>query len=68
MMPQISEPEINTRSRFNRMFACVFSALLFGGNVRVNPAHPKQIGGIDPSCHVTDVLKGNGFLSFPFYM
>ncbi|KAI7809070.1 pyruvate dehydrogenase (acetyl-transferring) kinase isozyme 1, mitochondrial [Triplophysa rosa] len=31
--------------------------LLFGGNVRVNPAHPKQIGGIDPSCHVTDVLK-----------
>ncbi|KAA0716097.1 [Pyruvate dehydrogenase (acetyl-transferring)] kinase isozyme 1, mitochondrial [Triplophysa tibetana] len=31
--------------------------LLFGGNVRVNPAHPKQIGGIDPSCNVTDVLK-----------
>lgn len=31
--------------------------LLFGGNVRVNPAHPKQIGSIDPSCHVTDVVK-----------
>ncbi|XP_036422271.1 pyruvate dehydrogenase (acetyl-transferring) kinase isozyme 1, mitochondrial isoform X2 [Colossoma macropomum] len=31
--------------------------LLFGGRVRVNPAHPKQIGSIDPHCHVTDVVK-----------
>ncbi|XP_051564098.1 pyruvate dehydrogenase (acetyl-transferring) kinase isozyme 1, mitochondrial-like isoform X2 [Myxocyprinus asiaticus] len=31
--------------------------LLFGGKVRVNPAHPKQIGSIDPSCCVTDVVK-----------
>ncbi|XP_072541950.1 pyruvate dehydrogenase (acetyl-transferring) kinase isozyme 1, mitochondrial isoform X1 [Salminus brasiliensis] len=31
--------------------------LLFGGRVRVNPAHPKQIGGIDPHCRVTDVVK-----------
>ncbi|XP_055071493.1 pyruvate dehydrogenase (acetyl-transferring) kinase isozyme 1, mitochondrial [Misgurnus anguillicaudatus] len=31
--------------------------LLFGGNVRVNPAHPKQIGSIDPSCRLADVVK-----------
>ncbi|XP_027020237.1 pyruvate dehydrogenase (acetyl-transferring) kinase isozyme 1, mitochondrial [Tachysurus fulvidraco] len=31
--------------------------LLFGGKVQVNPAHPKQIGSIDPFCHVTDVIK-----------
>ncbi|XP_065149301.1 pyruvate dehydrogenase (acetyl-transferring) kinase isozyme 1, mitochondrial [Paramisgurnus dabryanus] len=31
--------------------------LLFGGNVRVNPAHPKQIGSIDPSCRLSDVVK-----------
>ncbi|KAK7153662.1 hypothetical protein R3I94_007146 [Phoxinus phoxinus] len=31
--------------------------LLFGGKVRVNPAHPKQIGSIDPNCLVTDVVK-----------
>ncbi|KAF6727140.1 [Pyruvate dehydrogenase (acetyl-transferring)] kinase isozyme 1, mitochondrial [Oryzias melastigma] len=31
--------------------------LLFGGNVKVNPAHPKQIGSIDPHCHVTEVIK-----------
>ncbi|XP_026768800.2 pyruvate dehydrogenase (acetyl-transferring) kinase isozyme 1, mitochondrial [Pangasianodon hypophthalmus] len=31
--------------------------LLFGGKVQVNPAHPKQIGSIDPSCRVTDVIK-----------
>uniref|UniRef100_A0A673MFA1 Protein-serine/threonine kinase n=1 Tax=Sinocyclocheilus rhinocerous TaxID=307959 RepID=A0A673MFA1_9TELE len=31
--------------------------LLFGGKVRDNPAHPKQIGSIDPSCSVTDVVK-----------
>uniref|UniRef100_A0AAR2IS76 Protein-serine/threonine kinase n=1 Tax=Pygocentrus nattereri TaxID=42514 RepID=A0AAR2IS76_PYGNA len=31
--------------------------LLFGGRVRVNPAHPKQIGSIDPHCRVTDVVK-----------
>ncbi|KAF4087012.1 hypothetical protein AMELA_G00090680 [Ameiurus melas] len=31
--------------------------LLFGGNVQVNPAHPKQIGSIDPYCRVTDVIK-----------
>ncbi|XP_062862407.1 pyruvate dehydrogenase (acetyl-transferring) kinase isozyme 1, mitochondrial [Trichomycterus rosablanca] len=31
--------------------------LLFGGNVQVNPAHPKQIGSIDPYCYVTEVVK-----------
>ncbi|MCJ8732604.1 hypothetical protein PDJAM_G00213340 [Pangasius djambal] len=31
--------------------------LLFGGKVQVNPAHPKQIGSIDPHCRVTDVIK-----------
>ncbi|XP_012691962.1 pyruvate dehydrogenase (acetyl-transferring) kinase isozyme 1, mitochondrial [Clupea harengus] len=31
--------------------------LLFGGKVRVNPAHPKQIGSIDPQCCVTDVVR-----------
>ncbi|XP_076119899.1 pyruvate dehydrogenase (acetyl-transferring) kinase isozyme 1, mitochondrial [Alosa pseudoharengus] len=31
--------------------------LLFGGKVRVNPAHPKQIGSIDPHCEVTDVVR-----------
>ncbi|XP_046902906.1 pyruvate dehydrogenase (acetyl-transferring) kinase isozyme 1, mitochondrial [Hypomesus transpacificus] len=31
--------------------------LLFGGNVKVNPAHPKQIGSIDPHCCVTEVVK-----------
>ncbi|KAM9343716.1 pyruvate dehydrogenase (acetyl-transferring) kinase isozyme 1, mitochondrial isoform 1-T1 [Pholidichthys leucotaenia] len=31
--------------------------LLFGGEVKVNPAHPKQIGSIDPHCHVSDVIK-----------
>ncbi|KAK2850012.1 hypothetical protein Q7C36_008795 [Tachysurus vachellii] len=31
--------------------------LLFGGKVQVNPAHPKQIGSIDPFCRVTDVIK-----------
>uniref|UniRef100_A0A3B4ABV4 Protein-serine/threonine kinase n=1 Tax=Periophthalmus magnuspinnatus TaxID=409849 RepID=A0A3B4ABV4_9GOBI len=31
--------------------------LLFGGKVKVNPAHPKQIGGIDPHCHVSDVIR-----------
>uniref|UniRef100_A0A9J7XHU3 Protein-serine/threonine kinase n=2 Tax=Cyprinus carpio TaxID=7962 RepID=A0A9J7XHU3_CYPCA len=31
--------------------------LLFGGRIRDNPAHPKQIGSIDPNCCVTDVVK-----------
>uniref|UniRef100_A0A6Q2Y2J3 Protein-serine/threonine kinase n=1 Tax=Esox lucius TaxID=8010 RepID=A0A6Q2Y2J3_ESOLU len=31
--------------------------LLFGGKVRVNPAHPKQIGSIDPHCRVTEVVR-----------
>ncbi|CAL8267894.1 unnamed protein product [Lota lota] len=30
--------------------------LLFAGKVKVNPAHPKQIGSIDPNCRVTDVV------------
>ncbi|KAI2660366.1 [Pyruvate dehydrogenase (acetyl-transferring)] kinase isozyme 1, mitochondrial [Labeo rohita] len=34
--------------------------LLFGGRIRDNPAHPKQIGSIDPSCCVTDVVKVKG--------
>ncbi|MBN3271414.1 PDK1 kinase, partial [Polyodon spathula] len=29
--------------------------LLFGG--KVNPAHPKQIGSIDPNCNVVEVIK-----------
>eukprot|EP00079_Xenopus_tropicalis_P039250 XP_017953021.1 PREDICTED: pyruvate dehydrogenase (acetyl-transferring) kinase isozyme 1, mitochondrial isoform X2 [Xenopus tropicalis] len=31
--------------------------LLFGGKVKVNPAHPKHIGSIDPACNVVDVVK-----------
>ncbi|KAL7991631.1 hypothetical protein Chor_015887 [Crotalus horridus] len=31
--------------------------LLFGGNVEVNPAHPKHIGSIDPKCNVAEVIK-----------
>ncbi|KAJ8255405.1 hypothetical protein GJAV_G00204520 [Gymnothorax javanicus] len=31
--------------------------LLFGGKIRVNPAHPKQIGSIDPHCSVAEVVK-----------
>uniref|UniRef100_W5ML92 Protein-serine/threonine kinase n=2 Tax=Lepisosteus oculatus TaxID=7918 RepID=W5ML92_LEPOC len=31
--------------------------LLFGGKVKVNPAHPKQIGSIDPHCRVEEVIK-----------
>uniref|UniRef100_A0A8C4SAW5 Protein-serine/threonine kinase n=1 Tax=Erpetoichthys calabaricus TaxID=27687 RepID=A0A8C4SAW5_ERPCA len=31
--------------------------LLFGGKVKVNPAHPKQIGSIDPNCQVVEVIK-----------
>uniref|UniRef100_A0AAQ4P894 Protein-serine/threonine kinase n=1 Tax=Gasterosteus aculeatus aculeatus TaxID=481459 RepID=A0AAQ4P894_GASAC len=31
--------------------------LLFGVNVKVNPAHPKQIGSIDPNCCVSDVIR-----------
>lgn len=31
-------------------------ALLFGGDT--NPAHPKHIGSIDPTCSVADVVKG----------
>ncbi|XP_037344344.2 pyruvate dehydrogenase (acetyl-transferring) kinase isozyme 1, mitochondrial [Pungitius pungitius] len=31
--------------------------LLFGGDVKVNPAHPKQIGSIDPNCSVSDVIR-----------
>lgn len=29
--------------------------LLFGGDT--NPAHPKHIGSIDPTCNVADVVK-----------
>lgn len=31
-------------------------ALIFDGGV--NPAHPKHIGSIDPSCDVVEVVKG----------
>ncbi|XP_071388014.1 pyruvate dehydrogenase (acetyl-transferring) kinase isozyme 1, mitochondrial isoform X3 [Centroberyx affinis] len=31
--------------------------LLFGGKVKVNPAHPKQIGSIDPNCRVSEVVR-----------
>lgn len=33
------------------------AALIFEGSV--NPAHPKHIGSIDPSCDVAEVVKGN---------
>lgn len=39
-------------------------ALLFGGKMQVNPAHPKQIGSIDPYCRVTDVVKGRSFRGY----
>ncbi|CAJ0967866.1 unnamed protein product [Ranitomeya imitator] len=32
-------------------------ALLFGGKVKVNPAHPKHIGSIDPASNVVDVVR-----------
>lgn len=36
---------------------CLFlAALLFGG--KINPAHPKHIGSIDPSCNVVGVIRG----------
>lgn len=41
------------------------SALLFGGKVKVNPAHPKQIGSIDPHCRVSDVIRGE---ELPLYL
>uniref|UniRef100_A0A672JKV7 Protein-serine/threonine kinase n=1 Tax=Salarias fasciatus TaxID=181472 RepID=A0A672JKV7_SALFA len=31
--------------------------LLFGGKVKVNPAHPKQIGSIDPNCGVSEIVR-----------
>ncbi|XP_053122479.1 pyruvate dehydrogenase (acetyl-transferring) kinase isozyme 1, mitochondrial isoform X3 [Hemicordylus capensis] len=31
--------------------------MLFGGKVKVNPAHPKHIGSIDPKCSVAEVIK-----------
>ncbi|KAK9537613.1 hypothetical protein VZT92_005216 [Zoarces viviparus] len=31
--------------------------LLFGGKVKVNPAHPKQIGSIDPNCRVSEIIR-----------
>ncbi len=44
---------------------CAFiSALLFGGKVKVNPAHPKQIGSIDPHCRVSDVIRGENVKRF----
>lgn len=36
---------------------CVPLALIFVGSV--NPAHPKHIGSIDPTCDVVEVIKGN---------
>lgn len=38
------------------MFMSVSSALLFGNDT--NPAHPKHIGSIDPTCNVAEVVKG----------
>ncbi|XP_043931479.1 pyruvate dehydrogenase (acetyl-transferring) kinase isozyme 1, mitochondrial isoform X2 [Protopterus annectens] len=31
--------------------------LLFGEKVEANPAHPKQIGSIDPNCSVVEVIE-----------
>lgn len=36
----------------------LLAAMLFGGKIKVNPAHPKHIGSIDPKCNVVDVVKG----------
>lgn len=30
--------------------------------MKVNPAHPKQIGSIDPHCRVSDVIRGETLL------
>uniref|UniRef100_A0A672JKZ6 Protein-serine/threonine kinase n=1 Tax=Salarias fasciatus TaxID=181472 RepID=A0A672JKZ6_SALFA len=35
----------------------LFFTLLFGGKVKVNPAHPKQIGSIDPNCGVSEIVR-----------
>ena len=35
---------------------CASAALIFDGGV--NPAHPKHIGSIDPTCDVVEVVKG----------
>ncbi|XP_019409284.1 PREDICTED: pyruvate dehydrogenase (acetyl-transferring) kinase isozyme 1, mitochondrial isoform X1 [Crocodylus porosus] len=32
-------------------------SLLFGGKIKVNPAHPKHIGSINPNCDVVAVIK-----------
>ncbi|XP_019335815.1 pyruvate dehydrogenase (acetyl-transferring) kinase isozyme 1, mitochondrial isoform X2 [Alligator mississippiensis] len=32
-------------------------SLLFGGKIKVNPAHPKHIGSINPNCDVVGVIK-----------
>lgn len=55
-----SGPHLN---RAHCVVLCFTPALLFAGKVKVNPAHPKQIGSIDPNCRVTDVVKGEN-LSF----
>lgn len=38
------------------MMFSFFAALLFGG--KINPAHPKHIGSIDPNCNVVEVIRG----------
>lgn len=40
----------------NIFFFFFLAALLFGG--KNNPAHPKHIGSIDPSCNVVEVIRG----------
>ncbi|XP_040597211.1 pyruvate dehydrogenase (acetyl-transferring) kinase isozyme 3, mitochondrial-like isoform X4 [Mesocricetus auratus] len=47
---------INIRNRHNDVVPTMAQALLFGGDT--NPAHPKHIGSIDPTCNVADVVKG----------
>lgn len=42
--------------KLKRMCCGFPPALLFGG--KVNLAHPKQIGSIDPHCRVSDVVRG----------
>ncbi|EMP35107.1 [Pyruvate dehydrogenase [lipoamide]] kinase isozyme 1 [Chelonia mydas] len=32
-------------------------SLLFGGKIKVNPAHPKHIGSINPNCNIVEVIK-----------
>ncbi|TRY94428.1 hypothetical protein DNTS_011354 [Danionella cerebrum] len=44
-----------SRTPIKCSFCALISALIFDGST--NPAHPKHIGSIDPSCDVVEVVK-----------